>query len=310
MPINNDLPEHPLLVNLKIGEKPKTNYVHALEAVNVRMLDCPTEQDLMSYIPEFASGTWEDHPKREFRYDERKQVINDLFDGYILPTALETIKMTFIIEGLDLVDVCHLIRHRTLSFSAQGTGDRDLRHDDVLVKPSIFADSEYFRRFVQLMEDAKQLYADVTDDPDMPILDARTFMPRCTSNYYYVSGDLKAIMAFVGQRKDESIEPETMNIFAIKLWTEVVKRFPQLYSKIDLRSPDHFAIETSKGGRSSNFYKPEPKNDIYEYRLDWFMREKMRQDMKGGDEYIRIRDRLLFEFDLLNPNPDYDDIPF
>jgi len=106
-------------------------------------------------------------------------------------------------------------------------------------------------------------------------------------------------MAFVGQRKDESIEPETINIFAIKLWTEVVKRFPQLKTKIDLRSPDLFAIETSKGGRSSNFYKPEPKNDIYEYRLDWFMRQKMRQEMKGGQDYIVMRDKLLSKFDTL-----------
>lgn len=298
MPINNNLEDRPLLVNLKIGELPETRFVDALEAVNVTMLDCPTDKELMRYIPEFASGTWEDKPRTEFTDEERALVIDDLFAGYILPTALETIKMTFLVEGLDLVDVCHLIRHRTLSFSAQGTGDRDLRHDDILTKPSI-ANSKHRKKFEQLMLDAKELYADITDDPNMPILDARTIMPRCTSNYYYVSGDIKAIMAFVAQRKDESIEPETMNILAIKLWIEVVKRFPQLKEKIDLTSPDYFAVETSKGGRSSNFYRPEPKNDIYEYRLDWFIRHKMRQDMTGGKEYIRIRDELLRKFSAL-----------
>lgn len=298
MPINKNLESRPLLVNLKLGQRPTTEFKHGLDAVNVRMLDCPTTNDLMSYIPEFASGTWEDYPKTEFTIEERAKVIDDLFAGYILPTALETIKMTFIIEGIDLVDVCHLIRHRTLSFSAQGTGDRDLRNDPVLVKPSILA-SEHSAKFIKLIELSKELYADITDDPNMPILDARTVLPRCTSNYYYVSGDLKAIMAFVGQRKDESIEPESVNILAIKLWTEVVKQFPQLKTKIDLRSPDLFAIETSKGGRSSNFYRPEPKNDIYEYRLDWFMRQKMRQEMTGGSDYIVIRDQLLEEFDKL-----------
>jgi len=240
MPINNDLEERPLLVNLKLGEKPTTRFVHGLDAVKVRMLDCPSDTDLMKYIPEFASGTWEDKPKTDFTDEERAKVVDDLFAGYILPTALETIKMTFIIEGIDLVDVCHLIRHRTLSFSAQGTGDRDMRFDDVLVKPSIWNNDKYRDRFTKLMYDATHLSADVTDDPDMPILDARTFMPRCTSNYYYVSGDLKAIMAFVGQRKDESIEPESVNIFAIKLWTEVVKRFPQLKNKIDMRGSRPF----------------------------------------------------------------------
>ena len=299
MPINNELEDRPLLVNLKTGDTPKTRFLHALDAVGVEMINCPTDKDLMAYIPEFASGTWEDSPKTDFTEEERAQVIDDLFAGYILPTALETIKMTFLVKGLDLVDVCHLIRHRTLSFSAQGTGDRDMRDDDILVKPSFLGNQKYSERFSKLMEDSKQLYADVMDDPDMPILDARTFMPRCTSNYYYVSGDMKAIMAFVGQRKDESIEPETMNIFAIRLWMEVVKRFPQLKNKIDLRSPDYFAVETSKGNRSSNFYRPEPKNDIYEYKLDWFIRQKMRQDMNGGKDYIELRDDLLAEFDAL-----------
>lgn len=295
MPINDKLPKHPLLVNLKTGEKPKTKYKNALEQIKVTILDAPSLQDLENYIPEFASGTWCDEPKKEFSLINRKMVVNDLFNGYILPTALETIKITFLVEGLDLVDVCHLIRHRSLSFSAQGTGDRDMRHDDILVKPSI-ANSKYYDRFKKLMEDAKELYAEITDDQDMPILDARTFMPRCTSNYYYVSGDLKSIMAFVKQRKDESIEPETMNIFAIKLWIEICKLYPLLKDKISLRSPDYFAIETSTAGRSSNFYRPEPKNDIYEYRLDWFMRQKMRQEMIGGEEYIKLRDSLLKEF--------------
>lgn len=299
MPHDNNIPPSPLLVNLKIGEKPRTSFIHNLHAVKVKIIHAPSQKELESFIPEFASGTWCDKPKTEFTEEERVKVIGDLFLGYILPTALETIKITFLVEGLDLVDVCHLIRHRTLSFSAQGTGDRDMRHDDILVKPSFLGNAKYAERFENLMDDAKQLYADVTDDPDMPILDARTFMPRCTSNYYYVSGDLKSLIAFVGQRKDESIEPESINVMAIKLWIELVKLYPQLKNKIDLRSPDLFAIETSKGGRSSNFYCPEPKNDSYKYNKESFMRQKTRQEMNGGQDYIAMRDKLLAEFDEL-----------
>jgi len=298
MPIDNNLPDHPLLVNLKTGEKPKTKFINNLDAVDVKILDAPNLYDLMNYIPEFASGTWEDKPKTNFTKEERAEVINDLFKGYILPTALETIKITFIVKGIDLVDVCHLIRHRTMSFSASGTGDRDMRHDDVLIKPSIIG-SEYEERYKKLLTDSKQLYADITDDPDMPILDARTFMPRCTNNYYYVSTDMKGIFNFIKQRKDESIEPESMNIFALKLWLEVCKLYPMLKDHIDLTEPDYFAISTSKGNRSSNFYKPEPKNDIYPYKLEWFMRSKTRQEMRNGGDYIRLRDGLLKEISEL-----------
>jgi len=298
MPIDNSLPDHPLLVNLKTGKKPVTQYINGLNAINVRILEAPTITTLESYIPEFTSGTWEDNPVYGFSKEQRSQAVNDLFDGYLLPTALETIKITFIVEGIDLPDVCHLIRHRTMGFSASGTGDRDSRNDKVLLKPSIIG-SKYEASIKLATDILKETYAKMMDDPDIPVLDARTILPRNTNNYYYVTADLKAIFAFIGQRKDESIEPETMNIFALKLWLEICKIYPKLKDKIDLRGPDHFAIKTSIGGRSSNFYRPEPKNDIYNYKLNWFMKQKMRQEMRGGDQYIKLRDSILKEIDKL-----------
>ena len=298
MPHNENIKADPLLVKLKHGEKPKTEYLNAVDEIKVTLLNAPTMEELKIYIQSFTSGTWSDKPQFEFTEEEKEQVMNDLFDGYLLPTALETIKLTFIVEGLDMIEVQHLIRHRTLSFSAQGTGDRDLRHDNILVKPSILY-SKHFEKYKKLMELSKELYCDLTDDPDIGILDPRTVLTRSTSNYYYFSGDLKAIMAFVRQRKDESIEPEVMNLFAIQVWTEVVRIYPQLKNKIDLRSPDTFAIETSKAGRSSNFYIPEKKNDLWEYNKASFMRQKMRCEMIGGSDYIKIRDKLLSELDSL-----------
>jgi len=297
MPINNDLPDHPFLINFKTGEKPKTKFVNHLDAVNVELLHGPTVDQLKHYIPEFASGTWEDVPKKDFTNEEREQVLVDLFSGSILPTALESIKLTFRVDGLDLNDVPHLIRHRLMGFSAQGTGDRDIRHDDILIKPSIIG-SKYEARYCDLMNDAKQLYADLMDDPEIPILDPRTVLPRSTSNYYYFTLDLKAVFAFVKQRKDVSIEPESMNIFAIKLWIEVVKLYPLLKGMISFTEPDHFAIKTSIENRSSNFYMPEEKNDIYDYKESWFCRGK-RSSMRGGDQYIRMEAELLAHLEAL-----------
>ena len=298
MPINNDLPDHPLLVNLKTGKASKTEYINGLEAINVRILNAPSINDLMNYIPEFTSGTWEDNPVINFTNEEREKAVEDLFEGYLLPTALETIKITFIVENLDLPDVCHLIRHRTMGFSASGTGDRDSRFDKVLLKPSMIG-SKYEGRIRYHINALKELYAEMMDDEEIPILDPRTILPRNTNNYYYVTADLKAIMAFVGQRRDESIEPETMNIFAFKLWREICKIYPKLKYKINLRDTDHFAVKTSIGGRSSNFYVPEEKNDIYEYKLSWFMRKKKRSEMRNGDQYIKLRDSILKEIDDL-----------
>jgi len=298
MPINNNLPTHPLLVNLKTGKKSKPKFVNNLEMINVKLLSIPSQNDLCSYIPEFASGTWEDYPKHNFTKGEREQVLKDLFAGYILPTALETIKVTFIIEGMDLVDVCHVIRHRTMGFSASGTGDRDCRNDNVLLKPSIIG-SKYEEKIKKHISGLMQIYGEMYDDKDIPVLDPRTILPRNTSNYYYVTADLKSIMHFIGQRKDESIEPETMNIIALKLWLEICKTYPMLKNKFDFNGTDKFAVETSIGGRSSNFYIPEEKNDIYEYRKDWFMKQKTRQEMNGGEQYLKIKKELLNELNSL-----------
>jgi len=131
------------------------------------------------------------------------------------------------------------------------------------------------------------------------VLDPRTILPRNTSNYYYVTADLKSIMHFIGQRKDESIEPETMNIIALKLWLEICKTYPMLKNKFDFNGTDKFAVETSIGGRSSNFYIPEEKNDVYEYRKDWFMKQKTRQEMNGGEQYLKIKKELLNELNSL-----------
>jgi len=173
MPINNNLPKHPLLVNLKTGEKANPKFVNNLEMINVKILAIPSENDLMSYVPSFSSGTWCDNPKHDFTKGEREQVLRDLFAGYILPTALETIKVTFIIEGMDLVDVCHVIRHRTMGFSASGTGDRDCRHDNVLLKPSIIG-SKYEEKIKKHISGLMQIYGEMYDDKDIPMI--KTFL--------------------------------------------------------------------------------------------------------------------------------------
>jgi len=297
MPIDNSLPDHPKLINFKTGEKPNTEYVNGLDSIKVRILNAPTISDLENYIAEFASGTWTDRPGKQFTKEEKEKAVDDLFKGYILPTALESIKITFIIEGMDISDVMHLIRHRTMGFSASGSGDRDMRFDRVVLKPSMI-DSKYEEKIKEHTDGLIKIYAEMLDDPDIPILDPRVILPRNTEHYYYVTADLKAIFAFIKQRKDQSIEPESFNLVALKLWLEIVKLYPKLKDSIDFNEPDNFAIQTSIGNRSSNFYMPEEKNDVYNYKESWFCRG-LRSEMRGGDQYISIRDSILKEIDEL-----------
>ena len=297
MPINKDMTNHPHLIDFHTGEEAKTEFKNSFDAVNVKILNIPSIEDLKKYVPEFCSGTWETRPKTIFSDKEREDVLKDLFSGYLLPTAYESIKITYLIDGIDLSSVAHLIRHRLQGYSAKGTGDVDGRHESFLLHPSIIG-SKYEDRLKKIVENSKQLYGEMLDDPTISILAPRSILPRGTENYYYVTSDLKTIIAFVKQRKDESIEQEEMNIFALKLWLEICKIYPMLKSMINFNEPDHFAIKTSIGNRSSNFYYPEEKNDIYDFKESWFCRGK-RSSMRNGNQYIKIKDAILNELSNL-----------
>lgn len=294
MPVNNDLEKRDSLVNLKLGEEPRTKFVNSLDAIKVTLMNAPSLDDLKDYIPAFTSGTWADEPQMVF--NNVNEIIDELFNRQLIPSAMRTIQLTFLIEGLDLIDVTHLIRHKNLEFSSQCTGDRDMRFDNALIKPSI-ANSRYIFEYEELVEKAKELYSKMMDDPMIPILDPRTVLPRGMPNYYYMSGNLQDILGFIRQRKDEAIDQETMNLVSLYMFREICKIYPQIKDMISFTEPDYFAIETSKSGKSSNYYAPEERNDIYEYRLDWFIRQNRRSEMIGGDKYLGIKEKVLREID-------------
>jgi thymidylate synthase (FAD) len=236
---------------MKWNKKATTRFVENLGALEVKLLNAPTLDDLLSYIPSWGTATWNDKPHNNFSPDERAQVVQDMFEGKILPSSLETVGLVFLISNIDLVDVTHLIRHRTMSFSAICTGDRDLRDDDCLVKPAIMEDRAIYDRYMKVVSDAKQLYADMVDSKMISILDARTVLPRSLEHHYYARVNLKDAINFIKQRSDRQIDPESNNIIALKMWIEIVKQYPPIKSLIDFSKPDFWYVHTAPTGRSS-----------------------------------------------------------
>jgi len=277
-------------VKLKWNQQPETKFLNHLDNIKVVMMDCPTWSQLKQYIPEFTLATWEDTPNRVFTDEEREEAVRQTFEGKLLPTALETINLTFRVEGLDLIDVTHLIRHRTLSFSAQCTADRDMRLDDVLVKPSILDNDTFLERYKELHKLAKELYADMVDSKEVSIFDARTVLPRSLSNFYYVKGNIKDIIQFIRTRKDEAIQPESDNVVAIRLYQQLIKHLPELKDilNMDFGGPDHWFIKTAKEGHNSKCYLPKPNNDVYDYNSEEYIYDKRRQDFPGSETYLNI----------------------
>jgi hypothetical protein len=298
MPINNDLLDLDSPVPMKWNEKPRTKFVPNLSAISVKLLSAPTYEELLKYIPAWGTATWNDKPHDNFDLDQRKQVVQDMLDGNILPSSLETVGLVFLISNIDLVDVTHLIRHRTMSFSAICTGDRDLRHDDCLIKPAI-EKSNFHERYVQLVLDSKQLYADMVDSKKISILDARTVLPRSLEHHYYARVNLKDALNFIKQRSDRQIDPESNNIMALRMWIEIVKQYPLIKHLIDFSKPDSWYVHTAPTGRSSNMYMPEDRNDVFEYKPEWFVYKNKRSEMAGGEVFVNLWESLIEELKSL-----------
>ena len=312
MPINNKLNDITNPVSGKFNKPVETCFYDHLGVIEVELLNAPSYKELETYIPQFVDATWNDFPRDNYSLGERCFLVDETLAGKTLPTALETIGLVFLISNIDLIDVTHLLRHRTMSFSAICSADRDMRYDDCLVKPSIAEDlsevdsgtdwwkAGFYHRFTKIVTDAKQLYADMVDSGEISILDARTILPRCLEHHYYARVNLKDAIHFIKQRIDRQIQPESDNIIALKMWIEIVKKYPPIKKLIDLDATDAWYIETAPTGRNSNIYMPEkPRNDVFEYKEQWFMYKKQRSEMRGGQVFIQLWNELRKELEDL-----------
>jgi len=298
MPLNNSLNDIKNPVPNRRGETPNTEFWQHLAAIEVELLHATPMTDLFEYIPMWGTATWTDRPHNEFNFDDRWDIVNDAFFGKILPTSLETINLVFLFRNMDLVDVTHLLRHRAFSFSAVCTADRDMRHDTFLLKPSILEHEEFCKRAEQLCIDAAKLYADMVDSNEISLLDARTILPRNSESHYFVRGNLKDVMGYIRQRIDRQIQPESDNIFALKLWIEVCKEYPMIKDAIDIGAPDQFYLQTLGTERNSHIYFPEkPRNDIKDYKEQWFIYNKERKEMLGGHVFCSLWNKLVKELE-------------
>ena len=284
---------------LKFGKKTHPiEFVNQLEAIDVQIVHAPTVAEFRKTISVFLMNTWNDKIQWDFPHEDIDQTIDELFRYELLPTAMETINITWSVNGMDMIDTTHLIRHRLFSFAAQVHGDRDMRDDRVVVKPGIMANANFFERYKQITTMARDLYTDMLDSGLVHGLDTRTIMPRNFEHFYMVRCTIKDLIGYCIMRGDEQIQTTVDNVIAMKLWLEVLKKYPFLAGLVDFRKPDSFYQRQSAKGKT-NIFPPNAKNDNFDWCEEQFYHPIGREEFPGGDVYLKIREDLLKQIDAI-----------
>lgn len=319
MPQNRDLQPVDLPMVLKFGQKPKTEFHNNLDALKVELVDHPTRQQAWNVAWHYVKATWADRPDIDptagVTEHELSKNLEDVFGGRTLPAPMECLGFTFRLSGMSFQEVTHIIRHRAGTFAAQCTGDRDLRDDDALIPEPVQNSPEFLARWKKLVEESKQLYADMTDSKTVSMMDARLILPKCMTSFYYMRLPLKELIGFIYQRKDVAIQPAADNILAVRMALEVCKIIPEFTTVLDFDKPDMHFVKTFRVkegdkfvSRGTNLYWPAKKNDIFEYHPQDTIYQSTREDMNGthGEgpqkKFTQYWDAGIQEINLIKSN--------
>ncbi len=285
MPINDSLPPVKLPMTMRFGEKPTTEFKNNLRSLRIELVDAPDPATIRKAVYCFVRSTWADQPLDISSVSDRElsKTMEDVFAGRALPAAQEMIGLTFLMGGIDLQTVTHLIRHRAGTFAAQCTGDRFLHHEPCLVPSSVENSPEFYQRWKQHVEDSKQLYADMVDSQKISMMDARLMLPKCLETFYYMRMNAGELLRFIKQRQDQAIQPEIDNAIAAHMAIQFLKIFPEAHVAINLEEPSWHYIKTFRHGTGTNLYYPNSQNDTFEYNSKDTIYPCTRDEMNGTD---------------------------
>jgi hypothetical protein len=299
MPKNNNLEPVKLPMPIRFGEKPNFEFKNDLENIKVTLVDHTPWENLINYLPGYVNATWADEPQQEFLTAQIVDDVEKAFTFKTLPSILETIRLTFRIEGISVQDVTHLIRHRTFSFSAQCTGDRWLSHHTAVIPESIENSPEFVDRYKKLTEECRELYADMIDSKKISIMDARLILNKNHDNFYYASTNVKDLLGFIKQRLDRQIQPKSDNIIAYQMYLALCRAYPIAHlNLVDFEMPSYHYIKNARNGHATNLYFPEANSDKFDWNEHDFIYQDYRENINGTQkpEGPTIFERMLAEY--------------
>lgn len=259
-------------MKVRFGEKPETEWYTSGRNLRLAMMDYP-RGDFRSRCVEMMKATWSDEPfdKATMYVDKDinigKEFLN-ILKMKVLPNSLESLNFTFRMEGLTLIEVTHLLRHRMLkSIHAQCSADRFLQKDSCFI-PSSIVGTEFEKSYKSLTYQCKELYANMIDSGDVSILDARYILTRNHRYFYYFTIDLKTAIQFIHQRKCTQIQPEMDNYMAHYMHDAISSIIPEFKDVVSLECNERCVYIQSSPEHSSRVYMPDDVHSKVLHRME------------------------------------------
>lgn len=288
MPKNNELTPATLPMPLRFNEKPTTEFINNLDAMEVTLLNYPTVDQLIEEIIPFTNATWNDDPiavRDSMSMKEKIQNVYDAFHFKYLPQSLETVNLTFLIKGIDLQTVTHILRNRVgFTFSAECSGDKWWTHKRSLVPNAVQQSDDFYKRWQEITIAAKQLYCDMIDSKQISIMDARHILPRNLETYYLMHVNFLSLLNFLKQRIDKQIQPEEDNVLAYKLLLATIEKVPFAINSINIHAPAMHYVKMARTGKATNLYFPDKDSDIFDWNENDFIYQARRDELNGTNE--------------------------
>jgi thymidylate synthase (FAD) len=275
-------------MEVRFFDKPETTWHTSYNNIVMQMMDYP-RGNFRERCVEMMKATWSDKPfncnKDGLDFTEFKKILQ----MKVLPNSLESLNFTFRVEGLTLIEVTHLLRHRMLkAIHAQCSADRFLQKDSCFIPHSI-GESKFSAKYKKITEDAKQLYYEMVNSGEVSILDARYILTRNHRYFYYFTIDLKTAIQFIHQRKCTQIQPEMDNIIAHYMHDLISAKIPELKSVVSLKCDSRCVYVRSAAEDSSRVYCPDKNHhslidahdEGHSTRLDrdYYLHRKTRKEM-------------------------------
>jgi len=253
------------------GEAPRTLLLDAEDAIRVRVLRRPDDDPaLRDVLHAVVSSSYAYRPEVEALGDPLEAVA----EGRTLWQSAENLDWTILVEGIDRTISHQVVRTRIgVTFAQQCTGERDCRHDDVLI-PRAYARPGFGARlddFVAGALDAKRRYASDVD-AWISTHEARRGLPHASATFLLARWSLSSLAPWYAKRRDSLTQDWLMFRLAEAVRAAVVEASPWVRSAFRTTDPSAslYARAAAHGGVAFLFSPSGSEQDRAPWHPDSF----------------------------------------